>query len=393
MGKVLLNLKRKRNNSGSTIVIVLIMTSFVLILSTLITTTTMVNLKMKMIASQSKKTFYTSEEAVDEIYAALGKASMECFNASYEEQLTTLSSYSKVVSDQHNNFATLVEIDNEKANVALRENYMQKLIGKLLPDFKTTDFRPVYNNNYSFDGHKEKFIEILNSYLENYSTGVDNDGNATGEPILVVQDVNTIRMRNTSDKNNGTGLNVYAITFTDCIVKYLTQNGDYSYITFNGAVGLPDIYVNFMDEDLVGTTFFGNYALVGNTGINITDGGAAIIKGNAYAGRASGLNIKGSTLDFTGSYLICGGSLNLNIKSKERQEHYLRHSLTLVALHSYGRMRLYLEIMPHLMELVQSMLRMTLLLRGMIQVQFLVVLMKALDMNLRKMQLIMTVVR
>ena len=119
MGKVLLNLKRKRNNSGSTIVIVLIMTSFVLILSTLITTTTMVNLKMKMIASQSKKTFYTSEEAVDEIYAALGKASMECFNASYEEQLTTLSSYSKVVSDQHNNFATLVEIDNEKANVAL----------------------------------------------------------------------------------------------------------------------------------------------------------------------------------------------------------------------------------------------------------------------------------
>ena len=43
---------------------------------------------------------------------------------------------------------------------------------------------------------------------------------------------------------------MYAITFTDCVVKYLTQNGDYSYITFNGAVGLPDIYVNFMDEDL-----------------------------------------------------------------------------------------------------------------------------------------------
>ena len=72
------------------------MTSFVLILSTLITTTTMVNLKMKMIASQSKKTFYTSEEAVDEIYAVLGKASMECFNASYEEQLTTLSSYRRL---------------------------------------------------------------------------------------------------------------------------------------------------------------------------------------------------------------------------------------------------------------------------------------------------------
>ena len=270
---------------------------------------------------------------------------------------------------------------------------MQKLIGKLLPDFKTTDFSPVYNNNYSFDGHKEKFIEILNSYLENYSTGVDKDGNATGEPILVVQDVNTIRMRNTSDKNNGTGLNVYAITFTDCVVKYLTQNGDYSYITFNGAVGLPDIYVNFMDEDLVGTTFFGNYALVGNTGINITDGGAAIIKGNAYAGRASVLILRVQLLILQAVILSVEVVLTLILSQKERQEHYLRHSLTLVALHSYGRMRLYLEIMPHLMELVQSMLRMTLLLRGMIQVQFLVVLMKALDMNLRKMQLIMTVVR
>ena len=148
-----------------------------------------------------------------------------------------------------------------------------------------------------------------------------------------------------------------------------------------------------MDEDLVGTTFFGNYALVGNTGINITDGGAAIIKGNAYAGRASGLNIKGSTLILQAVILSVEVVLTLILSQKERQVHYLRHSLTLVALHSYGRMRLYLEIMPHLMELVQSMLRMTLLLRGMIQVQFLVVLMKALDMNLRKMQLIMTVVR
>ena len=85
--------------------------------------------------------------------------------------------------------------------------------------------------------------------------------------------------------------------------------------------------------------------------------------------------------------------LTLILSQKERQEHYLRHSLTLVVLHSYGLMRLYLEIMPHLMALVQSMLRMILLLKGMIQVQFLVVLMKALDMSLRRMLPIMTVVR
>ena len=83
MGKVLF--KGKKNNSGSTIVIVLLMTSFVLILSTLITTTTMINLRMKMASSQSTKSFYTAEQAVDEVRAALGVISVECFNTAYEE--------------------------------------------------------------------------------------------------------------------------------------------------------------------------------------------------------------------------------------------------------------------------------------------------------------------
>ena len=54
--------RRKKNNAGSTIIIVLLMTSFVLILATLITTTTMINLRMKLAASQATKSFYTSEE-------------------------------------------------------------------------------------------------------------------------------------------------------------------------------------------------------------------------------------------------------------------------------------------------------------------------------------------
>ena len=129
MGKGLF--RRKKNNSGSTIVIVLLMTSFVLILATLITTTTMVNLRMKIAASQSTKSFYTAEEAVDEIYAALGKTSMQSFNKAYEEQLTKLFSTSAVNG-------TTVVVDNKKANKNLREGY----ISNLIDSFSITRYNP-----------------------------------------------------------------------------------------------------------------------------------------------------------------------------------------------------------------------------------------------------------
>ena len=119
MGKVLF--KGKKNNSGSTIVIVLLMTSFVLILSTLITTTTMINLRMKMASSQSTKSFYTAEQAVDEVRAALGVISVECFNTAYEEELTKLYSTN----------STGTTINNKEANQQMRQKYTKDLLNKM----------------------------------------------------------------------------------------------------------------------------------------------------------------------------------------------------------------------------------------------------------------------
>ena len=125
--------RRKKNNAGSTIIIVLLMTSFVLILATLITTTTMINLRMKLAASQATKSFYTSEEAVDEIQAALGKISVNCFNRAYEEQLTRIFSYNQVESGSSEESDTkLVNINNKKANEDLRVNYMKHLLLSLI---------------------------------------------------------------------------------------------------------------------------------------------------------------------------------------------------------------------------------------------------------------------
>ncbi len=316
MGKGLF--RRKKNNSGSTIVIVLLMTSFVLILATLITTTTMVNLRMKIVASQSTKSFYTAEEAVDEIYAALGKTSMQSFNKSYEEQLTKLFSTSSVNG-------TTVVVDNKKANKNLREGY----ISNLIEAFEITRYNPKevvpYVWNDTNDGkdsqnpekqtEREKFVSKLNSYIEG------------DESALSVKSIKTLAIEvattGTIDNSSAGGatqanLPIYTVKFTDCVVEYKDdKSGNYSYITFDGAVGLPDIYVDFKDEVPAGTLFFSNFSLIGNAGISLNGVSGVNISGNAYAGvgdntsSSSGFYVNGSNMTFSGKYLVCGGKLNI----------------------------------------------------------------------------------
>lgn len=316
MGKGLF--RRKKNNSGSTIVIVLLMTSFVLILATLITTTTMVNLRMKIAASQSTKSFYTAEEAVDEIYAALGKTSMQSFNKAYEEQLTKLFSTSAVNG-------TTVVVDNKKANKNLREGY----ISNLIDSFSITRYNPKEVVPYEWNDttdvkdsenpekqtEREKFVGKLNSYIE----GDESALNVKSIKTLAIE-VATTGIIDNSSAGGATQANlpIYTVKFTDCVVEYKDdKSGNYSYITFDGAVGLPDIYVDFKDEVPAGTLFFSNFSLIGNAGISFNGVSGVNISGNAYAGvgdntsSSNGFYVNGSNMTFSGKYLVCGGKLNI----------------------------------------------------------------------------------
>lgn len=311
MGKVLF--KSKKNNSGSTIVIVLLMTSFVLILSTLITTTTMINLRMKMASSQSTKSFYTAEEAVDEVRAALGVISVECFNTAYEEELTKLYSTN----------STGTTVNNKEANQQMRQKYTKDLLNKMqlfngVPNADTKiDFylaRPTGSftiaswtaDDTQVDEKKiyTSFISTLNNYIE------DNTK-------LSVEKVTKI----TFDVSGVDSLYSYAVGFYDCVVKYLDNSGNYSYITFNGAVGMPDIEIDFKNDDKVGTLCFADYSLVGNGGIILPKNASATISGSAYAGTGSStkgtaLTInEGASITMAGGYFVCGGNIEANNNS------------------------------------------------------------------------------
>lgn len=323
MGKVLL--RRKKNNSGSTIVIVLLMTSFVLILSTLITTTTMINLRMKIAASQSTKSFYTAEEAVDEVRAALGVISVECFNKAYEEQLTQI--FSSTVSSTG---STSSSIDNATANLAVRKKYTSKLLNDLqlvsgTDTEKATQIANLLNITsgsqdigiYSEkESDKDKTTtKMCNAFISKLDDSLESKENLSVDKISKV----TFTVNSTASGTGTavTGIPVYTIQFTDCVVKYLDKSGNYSYVTFDGTVGIPDIMIDFKEDEKVGTLFFANYSLVGNKGIKVPSGSASV-NGSAYAGSGKGLVIgnKGDSsngsLSFGGNYLVCGGTVKLD---------------------------------------------------------------------------------
>ena len=311
MGKVLF--KGKKNNSGSTIVIVLLMTSFVLILSTLITTTTMINLRMKMASSQSTKSFYTAEQAVDEVRAALGVISVECFNTAYEEELTKLYST--------NSTGTI--INNKEANQQMRQKYTKDLLNKmqLFEGVPSSDAKIAFYlgqpagsftiANWNADDTKADEKKIYTSFVDTLNNYIEDNTKLSVEKVTKI----------TFDVSGVSPLYSYAIGFYDCVVKYLDNSGNYSYITFNGAVGMPDIEIDFKNDDKVGTLCFADYSLVGNGGIILPKNASATISGSAYAGtgasaKGTALTInEGASLTMGGGYFVCGGNIEADNNS------------------------------------------------------------------------------
>lgn len=311
MGKVLF--KGKKNNSGSTIVIVLLMTSFVLILSTLITTTTMINLRMKMASSQSTKSFYTAEQAVDEVRAALGVISVECFNTAYEEELTKLYSTN----------STGTTINNKEANQQMRQKYTKDLLNKmqLFEGVPGSDAKIAFYlgqpagsftiANWNADDTKVDEKKIYTSFVDTLNNYIEDNTKLSVEKVTKI----------TFDVSGVSPLYSYAIGFYDCVVKYLDNSGNYSYITFNGAVGMPDIEIDFKNDDKVGTLCFADYSLVGNGGIILPKNASATISGSAYAGtgasaKGTALTInEGASLTMGGGYFVCGGNIEADNNS------------------------------------------------------------------------------
>lgn len=305
----------KCNNNGSTMVIVLIMLSFVMILATVVTSSTIMNLKMKVANKQSAKTFYTSEDAVNEIYVAMGQMSSDCFNSAYQDQVA------KMVVNTESGITT---VDNITCNKELRLDYIHRMLNKLgmIQDNMLDSIK--YKDDSDYVSKKQEGVyERGGSTIEAQGiVSVLNDcieaTHKSGSNTLDVESIDNIQIvskKSQAEEN----IFYYTININNCLVKYLTQAGYYSYITFDMTLGIPDKLVNITDSKKLSLDSFLRYAIVGNKGISVASNASFNLNGNAFAGSAGGFkvnpaataNVAGDTLLATsGDIVVENGTLN-----------------------------------------------------------------------------------
>lgn len=304
-------MKRKQlNNAGSTIIVVLVMLSFMLILATVVTSATSLNLRMKRNEKQSTKTFYTSEDAVNEIYVSLGNISTECFAMAYQDEIASV-----VGSTDAGSYT----VDNIECNKNLRLNYIHRVLNKL----NVIDEQFLEENKHKYTGFLsnaevgvfarnegslecKNIVAVLGSYIED--DHLDKDGN----PTLKVKSIGSFSISSAVSTADDS-LFAYVIRLHDCVVEYITESGYYSYITFDCQMGMPDRLVNITDSEVLKLDSFVQYALIGNEGIEISADDSLTLNGNAFGGPLKGILVNpGAALNVNGgNSLSTSGDINV----------------------------------------------------------------------------------
>lgn len=284
-------LKRSKwNNHGSTLIIVLVVIAFVSILGTVTVTSAMMNLKMKEVDKQSKKGFYTAEEAVDEIYAGIGMVCMDSLKKCYESELSSLTIEEK---DDYLKTVNIIEKSNDDCNIDFRKAYMTELVSRLFDKQwmgnaeeikdQTNDLYEVHGKNEPEKAGEETFVQKLNDYIE-----ADNPN-----AVLKVDSIESKKIQITDSTYGGTFKN-YSIELKNCKIIYSSNkdgDGYYSEVTIDCSIGLPDVLFNFV-ESKSGPTTFGEYSLIGCNGIMLSNHHKLTLDHTKiYAGKSNGIQI------------------------------------------------------------------------------------------------------
>jgi Tfp pilus assembly protein PilE len=273
--------KRFKNNKGSTLAMAMVAIAFVAILATVVISMAMGNLTLKTAAAKSKKTFYTAESALDEIYTGLGMSGMNSMSDAYKTVLSNL-----VRKDATNSYNYM--IDNDTANNELKDYFIDNMlqnIGNNDPLLKTgTDGSYLYtvpdkDKILDTENVGKSIITKLNSYIKNADTA----------KVLSFTDITVYKKRDTSKS--------YYIYIKDMVLTYKSEKGYFSDVTVDVEVEYPNVSIDFTGVNNL--RVFRDYAIIADGNISFGDNTAitASINSNIIAGKNIEV-LKGSQVTF-----------------------------------------------------------------------------------------------
>lgn len=260
---------KKLNNNGSTLILAVVGAAFVLILATVMLALTSTNVMLKSMDYQSKKSFYSVETAVDEIYSGVGQLSVEALADAYEATIGNLAS--KPGNESGNDLA------NAELKELFFENTWTRIIngGAVVPN--VTDC--------SYFGSDADAVKAIINTLKTYVT------NSTSTNVKITDSLTSAVK---ADKTNA------KITISDVVVTYINpETNVFSSVTVDIVIGYPEWDMDFLTSRNTLKTFL-DYGLISDKEIDFgstSDTYMGTVKCGVYAGADGIWIMNGSTVD------------------------------------------------------------------------------------------------
>lgn len=264
--KIYNRMKRKSNNEGSSLVLVIIAIAFVGMLVAMSSYMSYYNYLMKVTDKESKRTFYTAEEALAEINAGLQTVVSNSMAVAYTEALQ----------------------NNTGAEMSLRDAKFQlKYESELLKGVKGVD-------NFHYD------VNLLKSYLVNTAYDSSTDVGA----VLIIDSG-----KNTIFKKDG------GLVLQNIKLKYTNENGYVTILSTDIFLKRPVINLSIK----TGVPELENCSIITNEKLEVTGNNNLRISGNVYGGKDGILASNDTRVKFqkkdtdldTVSYRLVAGGVNV----------------------------------------------------------------------------------
>lgn len=328
-------LKFRKNNKGNTLIIVIVGMFLLIMLGATILSTTVMNYSMKSIDRNQKRTFYTAEEAIDEIYAGIGRDVMSSMEYSYSYILNNM-----LTKDAEGNFEVT---DNAELNKAFRSIYYYYLTKQEAESAdrpaEWNDIKRDLENNTTVDNKFKYKVNTdderkeLETYLKGMTTGGDGAISRPSVSLPVYEAIDrTIEYEHkTVENTTGENIEMYYFTIEGVEATCVSSDGVTSSISTDVIVEMPIVNINFSAVTTLDYGELFKYSIIAEGDTSKTDPVLKVdfndddkkvnIKGNIYAGNLAaedkvGIDIKPNTyLSVEGTNIVTSGEIKLDSQS------------------------------------------------------------------------------
>lgn len=269
--------RKKMKNQGNTFIMVVVTLSFLAILTAAILVAIALCYRLKIMDINSRDNFYYLEQAMDEIYAGVGRDSLDNLNDAYTSTLEVIVYYDTDTK-------SYVTMDNDAANKLLKTTYMRKI----------REESPYKNRDQALERIRSF---VTNAYADDNPSGilvnqqVDNTGKLQDDGKLQV-DLST-----KPEKDNVTLLNLKLSRTASYSTMALGKRGVTNEknkptgdsgtdkftqtISTDLVIGEPQLDVKFDMIDATMNNLF-SFSLIADKGVEISDS-EVNITGDVYA--------------------------------------------------------------------------------------------------------------